>query len=108
MQNDVPLKTPDLKAPGACGSLAELRQAIDALDARLVVLLAVRQAYIERAAQLKPSRDQVRNPERIEEVVAKVIAAGRKAGLSADIAEPVWRTLIEASIRHEFEAFDQR
>jgi isochorismate pyruvate lyase len=88
--------------------MAELRQAIDALDARLVVLLAVRQAYIERAAQLKPSRDQVRDPERIEEVVAKVIAAGRKAGLSADIAEPVWRTLIEASIRHEFEAFDRR
>jgi isochorismate pyruvate lyase len=103
MQNDVPLKTPQ-----TCGSMAELRQAIDALDARLVVLLAVRQAYIERAAQLKPSRDQVRDPDRIEEVVAKVIAAGRKAGLSADIAEPVWRTLIEASIRHEFEAFDKR
>ena len=86
----------------------ELRAAIDTLDARLVALLAVRQAYIERAAQLKTGRDQVRDPDRIEEVVGKVIAAGRKAGLSADIAEPVWRTLIEASIRHEFEAFDRR
>jgi isochorismate pyruvate lyase len=85
----------------------ELRAAIDTLDARLVALLAVRQAYIERAAQLKTGRDQVRDPERIEEVVGKVIAEGRKAGLSAEIAEPVWRTLIEASIRHEFDAFDK-
>ena len=108
MQKDVPLKTADLKIPEACGSMVELRQAIDAVDARLVALLAVRQAYIERAAELKTGRDQVRDPERIEEVVAKVIAEGRKAGLSAEIAEPVWRTLIEASIRHEFEAFDKR
>jgi isochorismate pyruvate lyase len=86
----------------------ELRAAIDTLDARLVALLAVRQAYIERAAQLKTGRDQVRDPERIEEVVGKVIAEGRKAGLSAEIAEPVWRTLIEASIRHEFDVFDRR
>ena len=103
MQNDAPLKT-----ALSCGSMAELRTAIDKLDARLVALLAVRQAYIERAAQLKTGRDQVRDPERIEDVVAKVIAEGRRAGLSPDIAESVWRTLIEASIRHEFEAFDRR
>ncbi len=86
----------------------ELRDAIDTLDSRLVELLAVRQAYIERAAQLKTGREQVRDPERIEEVVAKVIAEGKRSGLSAEIAEPVWRTLIEASIRHEFDAFDRR
>jgi isochorismate pyruvate lyase len=103
MQDDAPLKQPE-----SCGSMEELRAAIDSLDARLVALLAVRQAYIERAAQLKTGRDQVRDVERIEDVVAKVIAEGRRAGLSAEIAEPVWRTLIEASIRHEFEAFDKR
>jgi isochorismate pyruvate lyase len=103
MQNDAPLKMPD-----ACASMNELREAIDTLDSRLVALLAVRQAYIERAAQLKTGRDQVRDAERIEEVVAKVIAEGKRSGLSAEIAEPVWRTLIEASIKHEFEAFDRR
>ncbi|HEY4077678.1 MAG TPA: chorismate mutase [Rhizomicrobium sp.] len=88
--------------------MAHLRQAIDALDARLVALLAVRQAYIERAAVLKTGRDQVRDPARIEDVVAKVLTAAKEAGLSAGIAEPVWRTLIEASITHEFEKFDSR
>ena len=52
MQNDAPLKMPD-----ACASLGELREAIDTLDARLVALLAVRQAYIERAARLKTARE---------------------------------------------------
>jgi isochorismate pyruvate lyase len=102
MQNDAP----EPVSAENCGSMAELRAAIDALDARLVALLAVRQAYIERAAVLKQDRGAVRDAARIEDVVAKVLAQARRAGLSEQIAEPVWRTLIEQSIRHEFEAFD--
>jgi len=49
----------------------------------------------------------VRDSARVEEVVAKVIAEGKWRRLSAEIAEPVWRCLIEASIAHEFEAFDK-
>jgi len=103
MQNDAPLKMPD-----ACGSLGELREAIDTLDTRLVALLTVRQAYIEQAARLKTAREQVRDAARVEDVVAKVIAEGKRTGLSAQIAEPVWRTLIEASIEHEYRMFEKR
>lgn len=102
MQNDAPDPVP----AASCGSMAELRAAIDALDARLVALLAVRQSYIERAAILKQDRSAVRDPARVEDVVSKVLAEARHAGLSEQIAEPVWRTLIEQSIRHEFEKFD--
>ena len=102
MQNDA------IKAPENCGSMDELRVAIDALDQQLVALLARRQAYIERAAILKQDRDTVRDQARVEDVVAKVLAQAKAAGLSADIAEPVWRTLIEQSIRHELEAFDKK
>ena len=107
MQDDAP-HGPPMTPPGDCRDMAELRAAIDALDARLVALLAVRQAYIERAAVLKQDRATVRDPARVEDVVAKVLAQARKAGLSEAIAEPVWRTLIEQSIRHEFAAFDSR
>ena len=107
MQDDAP-QGPALRPPGECQNIAQLRAAIDALDARLVALLAVRQAYIERAAVLKQDRGAVRDPARVEDVVAKVLAQARKAGLSEAIAEPVWRTLIEQSIRHEFEKFDLR
>jgi isochorismate pyruvate lyase len=86
--------------------MTELRQAIDTLDARLVTLLALRQAYVERAAVLKPERSAVRDDARIEEVVQKVMAEGERAGLSPGIAEKVWRSLIAASIEHEYAAFD--
>jgi isochorismate pyruvate lyase len=102
MQNDAPEPIPAEN----CASMAELRTAIDTLDARLVALLAVRQSYIERAAVLKQDRAAVRDPARIEDVVNKVLTEARRAGLSEQIAEPVWRTLIEQSIRHEFEKFD--
>ncbi|MGH6828065.1 MAG: chorismate mutase [Rhizomicrobium sp.] len=92
--------------PQACHSLKELRKAIDALDSKLVAMLALRQAYVERAAVLKASRAAVHDEGRIEEVVKKVMAEGRRAGLSALIAEKVWRALIAASIEHEYQAFD--
>lgn len=88
--------------------MAELRDAIDALDAQLVALLAVRQSYMDRAAILKTAREQVRDQARVEEVIAKVLAEAERCGLSPAIAEPVWRLLIERSIAHELEAFDKR
>ena len=88
--------------------MAQLRTAIDALDESLVALLARRQTYIERAAILKEHRDQIRDDARIEDVVAKVVATAGKHGLSPAIAESVWRNLIEASIAHEYKAFDDK
>ncbi|MBS0281786.1 MAG: chorismate mutase [Proteobacteria bacterium] len=94
--------------PEACHSMTELRAAIDALDARLVAMLALRQTYIERAAVLKSDRGTVRDTPRVEEVVRNVVAEAARQGLSPEIAETVWRSLIEASIAHEFKAFDAK
>ena len=94
--------------PNACADMAILRAQIDRLDRSLVALLAERQGYIERAAQLKADRGVVHDEARIEDVVSKVLTEARRAGLSAAIAEPVWRTLIARSIAHEFEMFDAK
>jgi isochorismate pyruvate lyase len=106
MQNDAIHDA--IPGPEECRSMAELRLAIDALDRALVGLIARRQLYIERAAVLKQDRGAVRDAARIEDVIAKVLAAAKAAGLSAAIAEPVWRALVEASIAHEFAAFDKK
>ena len=116
MQNDAPPKKQDggprfdrrFMPADACADMAQLRTAVDELDRSLVALLAIRQSYMERAAQLKPRRDQVRDGARVEEVVAHVLAVAARAGLSPAIAEPVWRTLIERCIAYELEAFDRR
>ena len=93
--------------PADCTTMAEVRQGVDALDRQLVTLLAERQRYMDAAARIKQDRGAVRDEARIEDVVAKVKAAAREAGLSVDIAEPVWRTLIERCIAYEFGVWDE-
>ena len=92
--------------PADCQTMAEVRQGVDALDRLLVSVLAERQRYMDAAARIKQDRQAVRDNARIEDVVAKVKAAARDAGLSEGIAEPVWRTLIERCIAHEFGIWD--
>ena len=56
---------------------------------------------------IRDSREAVYDEDRIEDVVSKVLVEANKAGLSADIAEPVWRKLIERCIAHEFDVWDK-
>ena len=93
--------------PAACQTMSEVRQGVDALDRALVALLAERQRYMDAAARIKPDRDAVHDDARIEDVVAKVLTAAQAQGLSPDIAEPVWRLLIDRCIAHEFAAYDR-
>lgn len=97
----------DAPVPAACATMAEVRAGVDALDRELVTLLSIRQRYMDAAARIKPARDAVHDEARIEDVMAKVKAAAREAGLSEAIAEPVWRLLIERCIAHELAAFDR-
>ena len=96
------------RAPLPCPEMAEIREQIDRLDQELVTLLANRQKLIAAAGKVKPSRDTVRDEARIEEVIALVKQQAAKAGLAHEIAEPVWRQLIESSIAYEYEIFDKR
>jgi isochorismate pyruvate lyase len=88
--------------------MADVRREVDRIDRALVGLIAERQALMEAAAGIKPARAAIRDPARIEDVVAKVLDAAKAAGLSPRIAEPMWRTLIERCIAHEFEIWDAR
>lgn len=94
-------------APEDCASMIEVRQGVDALDRALVRLLVERQRYMDAAARIKPSRDVVHDDARIEDVVTKVLAEAEKQGLSSDIAEAVWRTLIDRCIAHELAVWDR-
>jgi len=98
---------PEAAAPEHCQTMAEVRAGVDAVDRQLVRLIATRQGYMEAAARIKPDRDSIRDEARIEQVLENVQRLSWEMGLSWFIAEPVWRTLIERCIAHEFEVFDQ-
>jgi isochorismate pyruvate lyase len=93
--------------PAECQTMAEVRQGVDALDRALVALIAERQRYMDAAARIKPDRDAVFDQARIDDVVAKVLKSAEAHGLSADIAEPVWRLMIDRCIAHEFATYDR-
>lgn len=107
MQTD-PQATEAVRPPRDCATMDQLRPQIDRIDRALVALMKERLGYIERAAEIKQTRDKVYDSWRIEDVVAKVKREAAKQGLPAEIAEPVWRELIARCIAHEFTAFDNR
>ena len=91
-----------MRAPENCTTMADLREAIDALDEDLIALLARRAGYIDRAAELKQNEGlPARIGPRVDAVVAHVRGAARARGLEPDLAERVWRELIEWSIARE-------
>ncbi|AZG78562.1 chorismate mutase [Methylocystis rosea] len=82
--------------------MSDVRRLIDELDEELVALLAKRQRQIERAARIKPALGIPANvPERVDEVLAHVLGAARREGLSVEVAMTLWRTLIDWSIQYE-------
>jgi isochorismate pyruvate lyase len=92
----------------ACQTMTDIRREIDRIDAVLIRLLAQRLTYIERAGHIKTDRTKVRDEARIADVLAKVKAACTREGFPNTIAEPVWCTLMDGCIAHEFGVFDEK
>ena len=101
------ITTDERPLPADCETMLDVRKGVDALDRALVLMLAERQRYMDAAARIKIDRHAVLDTVRIEDVITKVKAAARAAGLSEEIAEPVWRLLIDRCIAYEFGVWDQ-
>lgn len=82
--------------------MTALRARIDALDQRLAAMLAERSRLIDRAAQIK-LRDGLPAmiESRVEEVAAKARANATAEGLDPDLAEALWRRMMEHFIAQE-------
>ena len=88
-----------------CDSMAEVRRHIDALDARIVPLLAERGAYVAQAARIKQRASQVRDEARIEDIVQRVRGAALKDGGDSEVIEQIYRSMMEACIAFEEREF---
>jgi len=81
-------------------ALSDIRSDIDNIDSQLIRLLAQRQILVEKAGRLKPKGDKVavQASDRVAQVIAK---EALELGLSPDVAESVWRSMIQAFIALE-------
>lgn len=87
--------------------MAEVRENNDAIDRRIIDLLAERAGFARQAARIKGTRVAIVDQPRIEEVVAKVRTAARNRGLPPDLAEAAYRLMVERFVALETEKFDR-
>ncbi|MBG6077130.1 chorismate mutase [Polaromonas sp. CG_9.11] len=88
-----------------CESMADVRRNIDALDERIVALMAERSGYMTQAARIKQNADQVHDQARIDFIVDRVTAMARAQGAPEAVIEAAYRAMIDASIEFEHGEF---
>ena len=88
-----------------CESMADVRRHIDALDERIVALMAERSGYMTQAARIKQNADQVHDQARIDFIVDRVTAMAQAQGAPEAVIEAAYRAMIDASIEFEHGEF---
>jgi len=91
------------RAAQDCENMDEVRAEIDRLDAAILDLVAERFGYVDRAWQLKKSRDEATVPWRIQQVIDRVRARAEERGIPPELAEALWRQMIGWFIQYEEE-----
>ena len=82
--------------------LTEIRKAIDGIDAALITLFARRFDEVKKVVAVKQKHGMAAAiPARIEEIVKRVRQDADKAGFPPDVAEKIWRLLINEMIIFE-------
>ena len=84
-------------------ALNDIRSDIDNIDSQLIRLLAQRQRLVEKAGRLKlkGDKDAVEASDRVAQVIANRRKEALELGLSPDVAESVWWSMIQAFIALE-------
>jgi len=100
--------TSEIRPADACTTMAEVRDAIDDLDRRIVALLGERFRYLEAAARIKQDVEAVRDEPRIADVIEKVRRAAERQGVPPEVATDLYRALVEASVAYELDKFCQK
>lgn len=89
-------------------NMDELRGLIDALDARLIDLLAERQHLIDHAIRLKRQNGlPARIDARVEAVAHHVARRAAERGLDPDLIESIWRQMMDHFIAREARALGE-
>jgi isochorismate pyruvate lyase len=86
-----------------CTSIDEVRSNIDSIDRKIVGLLAERGGFVKQAARFKKTTDDVKAPQRVEQVITKVRALAAELGGNPEVTESVYRAMISAFISAELQ-----
>ena len=85
--------------------LSSIRKEIDRLDCQLVKILKERQDLVNRASSLKNDEHAVRDFDRVEEVIKRIRGLAEKIGMPPQLAEKIYRPMIDAYIEYELSEY---
>ncbi len=88
-----------------CTSLNEVRDQIDALDDKIVELIAKRNAYVKHLPQFKESVEQIKSDGRIEDVISRARAKAISLDLSPNLINDLYIRMIDAMLDSEITEF---
>lgn len=89
-----------------CTTLEEAREKIDKVDEEIVKLIAKRNDYIKQIAHFKTSVDEIKAEDRIEDVISRVRAQAISLGLSPNLINELYVTMIDAMVESEVAEFN--
>ena len=88
--------------PAKLTTLDQLRAGIDAIDTDLMALLAERLAHVDQVVTVKARTGvSAAAPTRYAAVIDRVRRLADQQGFDPDIAETMWRAMIDALIARE-------
>ena len=97
--------TPSMKKSG----IAELRLEIDAVDEKLIRLLAERQRLVEAIITVKHKEGMpARIPARVDYVIDRARVLARAHHLDPALAEAIWTEMVEWFVAHEERTLDMK
>jgi len=88
-----------------CQSLTELRTEIDNVDDKIVELIGLRNSYIKQAAKFKTTVEEVKAPERINEIMTRVRHKALTLGMSPNMIEELYTLMINEMVESEISEF---
>jgi isochorismate pyruvate lyase len=90
-----------------CKSLDEVRENIDRIDKKIVKLVAERSSYVSQAANFKKDSEEVKAPQRVEKIIAKVRSIANDYDLDPYIIERIYREMINCFINAELMEYEK-
>lgn len=91
-----------------CKSLEEVRENIDRIDDAIIQLIAERGTYVKEASVFKTSETDVKAPDRVEAVIAKVRKKAEDYGANPDMVEALYREMISGFVNMEMNEFRKK
>ena len=96
-----------MKPASACENLQEIRQEIDAIDRTIIRLLGQRYGYVQAAAKLKTSAQNVKAEDRVNAMMQQRRVWAEEAGISPEIVEKIYTELVQYFIQEEMKKWQQ-